>query len=62
MLMYRNYECRHADVDMLWPLACGVNFDEIDQIDLKPVLISLDSKKYSLTTKSLSSKPISQLY
>ena len=39
------------------PWRCEAKCDHVGQKDLKPALISRDSKKYSFTTKSLSSKP-----
>ena len=44
------------------PWRCEAKCDHVGQKDLKLALISRDSKKYSFTTKSLSSKPISQIY
>ena len=44
------------------PWRCEAKCDHVGQKDLKPALISRDSKKYSFTTKSLSSKPIAQIY
>ena len=35
---------------MFGPWRCGAQFDQISQIGLKPALISLYRKKYSITT------------
>ena len=59
--LYRPHRSNYGLNTSSYPWRCEAKCDHVCQKDLKPALISRDSKKYNFTTKSLSSKPISQL-